>query len=514
MRSLKFVFSLIILPFIFSCESDTSHSSFRDGSEKIATSAQGASPYSNTSSAASAQLAVPTGVSPYADDYATIHENDFISTDKQEVTTFSIDADGASFSNVRRFIQQDKRLPPRGAIRAEELINYFNLDYDYKDTLHPINVNGEISQCPWNPSNKLVRIGIKGKPIEKEALPASNFVFLIDVSGSMAGEDKLELLKSGFKYFVDEMSEKDRVAIVAYAGAAGLVLDSTSGQEKRKIKKAINSLGSGGRTAGAEGIMTAYDIAERNFIEGGNNRIILGTDGDFNVGIRDRKQLVSLVEEKRENGVFVTVLGVGRGNLKDYALEQIANKGNGTYEYIDHIEQLRKVFIYDYGKFFTVAKDVKVQVEFNPLAVVEYRLIGYENRALNNRDFKDDKKDAGEIGANQDITALYEIVPVNENAVRGEPALVVNLRYKKEPNGVSIPINLQVYDANKTFNQSSGQMKLVSSAASFAMILSNSEYKGESNYEKILVWLESSNLADERGFKEEFAGIVKAAARL
>lgn len=332
MYSTQFIFSLCLLAFLFTCESDTSQYPVRDGREKLATSAQDASAYSSKSSAATAQIASPIGVSPYADDYATIHENKFTSTDLQDVTTFSIDADGASFSNVRRFIQQDKRLPPKGAVRAEELINYFNLDYDYKDTIHPINVNGEISQCPWDSSNKLVRIGIKGKPMEKEALPASNFVFLIDVSGSMGGEDKLELLKNGFLYFVDEMSEKDRVAIVAYAGSAGLVLDSTSGKEKEKIKKAINRLGAGGSTAGAEGILTAYDIAENNFIEGGNNRIILGTDGDFNVGISDRKQLVALVEEKRENGVYVTVLGVGRGNLKDFALEQIANKGNGTYE--------------------------------------------------------------------------------------------------------------------------------------------------------------------------------------
>lgn len=516
MQSINLILAVCFLTFIFSCESDSHSSAYNDSRESLRTTTSN-SPISckaNSAAVASPTAGNHAGYVQLSEEYVSLQENQFTSVDEQDLSTFSIDADGASFSNVRRFIQQDHRLPPRGAVRAEELINYFDLDYEYKDTLHPVNVNAEISQCPWNPSRKLVRIGIKGKPILKEELPASNFVFLIDVSGSMGSEDKLELLKSGFKYFVDEMSDQDRVAIVTYAGSAGLVLESTSGEEKAKIKRAINNLGSSGSTAGAAGILTAYEIAERNFIEGGNNRIILGTDGDFNVGISDRDQLVALVEEKRENGVYVTVLGVGRGNLNDAALEQIANKGNGTYEYIDHVEQLRKVFIYDYGKFFTVAKDVKVQVAFNPKEVLKYRLIGYENRALNKKDFTDDTKDAGEIGANQDITALYEIETVEKKSTRSLPALTVNLRYKKDAYSESIPVKLKVYDKNRTFAQSSSQMKLVSSAASFAMVLSDSKYKGNSNYTKILSWLDASKLTDEYGFKEDFSRIVRKARRL
>lgn len=516
MRTLKIISSLCFFVLILSCESDHhphAHSSGKLNNSADASVAKTSHAIASRSSPA-AYTATSAQLSQNSDIYVGLQENNFTNTDQKAVSTFSIDADGASFSNVRRFIQQDNILPPKGAVRAEELINYFDLGYEYTDARHPININGEISQCPWNKSNKLVRIGVKGKPMEKAELPASNFVFLIDVSGSMSSEDKLELLKSGFNYFVDEMSEEDRVAIVSYAGAAVVVLESTSGKNKTKIKNAISRLGSGGGTAGAEGILTAYEIAERNFIDGGNNRIILGTDGDFNVGISDRDELVALVEKKRENGVYVTVLGVGRGNLNDAALEQIANKGNGTYEYIDHIEQLRKVFIYDYGKFFTVAKDVKIQVEFNPQNVASYRLIGYENRTLNNRDFKDDKKDAGEIGANQDITALYEIVPVQGSVRDSKLAVTVNLRYKTEPNGSSIPFSLKVFDDNKSFVESSSQMKLVSSAASFAMILGDSQYKGDTNYDKILSWINDSKLSDRRGFKAEFATMVRTASRL
>jgi Ca-activated chloride channel family protein len=275
----------------------------------------------------------------------------------------------------------------------------------------------------------LIRIGIKGKPLPKANRPGSNFVFLIDVSGSMSSGDKLELLKSGFNLFVDEIGTDDRVAIVTYAGRAGIVLESTPGNQKQKIKDAINSLGSGGSTAGVEGIITAYKIAQESFITGGNNRIILGTDGDFNVGISDREELVKLIEEKRESGIYLTVLGVGRGNLNDAALEQIANNGNGTYEYIDNLEQLKKVFIYEFDKFYAVAKDVKVQVKFNSSNVEAYRLMGYENRVLNEEDFEDDGKDAGEIGANQNITALYEIVPKNNPQYRFVPTFTIDFRY-------------------------------------------------------------------------------------
>ncbi|MCE7991168.1 MAG: VWA domain-containing protein [Roseivirga sp.] len=448
------------------------------------------------------------------DQYTELEENRYFKTEDHPVSTFSTDADGASYANMRRFVTKDEMIPYKGAIRTEEFINYFNLDYPVVQNEHPISLNGEVSQCPWNTDHKLLRVGIKGKPIPEGELPNSNFVFLIDVSGSMADEDKLTMLKSGFKLFVDQMREDDRVAIVTYAGEDKLHLESTSGKEKDKIKKAIQSLGWGGSTAGAAGITTAYEIARENFIEGGNNRIILGTDGDFNVGIWDKDELIKLIEEKRETGIFLTVLGVGRGNLNDAALEQIANHGNGTYEYIDHIEQLRKVFLYDFQKFYAVAKDVKVQIEFNPENVLSYRLIGYENRVLATEDFKDDKKDAGEIGANQNVTALYEIVPTGNNEFRTTPTFTVNFRYKRPDSDESVPMSLGVYDQGKVFDDASGFMKFTAGVASFSLLLTDSEYKGYTSYKKVLKWVSQARLTDPNGFKEELFELIKAAEDL
>lgn len=448
------------------------------------------------------------------DIYTEIEENPFVNVTDQPVSTFSVDADGASYANVRRFIMQEDQIPPRGAIRTEELINYFDLDYDFGDSTHPIALNGEVSTCPWNTANKLIRIGLKGRPIPEAELPSSNFVFLIDVSGSMASEDKLDLLKNGFKYFTDRLSDQDRVAIVTYAGSAGVVLESTAGNEKQKIKEAIDRLGAGGSTAGAEGIVTAYEIAQQNFISGGNNRIVIGTDGDFNVGISNQEDLVALIEEKRELGIYLTVLGVGRGNLNDAALEQIADNGNGTYEYIDNLEQLKKVFVYEYNKFFTVAKDVKVQVEFNPENVEAYRLIGYENRVLNEEDFEDDQKDAGEIGADQNVTALYEIIPTDNVTFRSVPTFTIDFRYK-EPNAeLSIPITLEIFDTGTPFAEASDFMKFTSSLAAFSMLLTNSEYQGTSNYEDILQWLNATSLSDPYGFKAELKQLIGKANSL
>jgi len=447
------------------------------------------------------------------DNYNEIVENPFINVADESTSTFSIDADGASYANVRRFLQQDNQLPIKDAIRTEELINYFDLSYAYNETQHPIDLNGEVSECPWNEGNKLLRIGIKGEPIVGE-LPPSNFVFLIDVSGSMSSDDKLGLLKEGFNLFVDQMDIQDRVAIVTYAGSAGVVLESTSGAEKQKIRDAINGLDSGGSTAGAQGIITAYEIAQANQIVDGNNRIIIGTDGDFNVGPSSQEDLVALIEEKRELGVFITVLGLGRGNLNDAALEQIANNGNGTYEYIDNVKQLQKVFIYDYSKFYTVAKDVKVQVEFNPENVESYRLIGYENRVLANEDFEDDNEDAGEIGADQNITALYEIVPTGNVDYRNVPTFTIDFRYKEPDSDVSVPINLEIYDAGNTFAQSTDFMRFTSSVASFALLLRDSEYKGTSTYSDVLQWLDDTNLNDPNGFKQELKVLIQKAESL
>ena len=448
------------------------------------------------------------------DQYAEYEENPFLNVSEHPVSTFSIDADGASYSNVRRFVFDDNQVPPKGAIRTEELINYFQLDYEYNHSNHPISLNGEVAQCPWTKTNKLIRIGIKGKPIPDSGLPPSNFVFLIDVSGSMASEDKLDLLKNGFNYLVDELNEHDRIAIVTYAGSAGLLLGSTSGNEKQKIKSAIFKLGAGGSTAGAEGIVTAYEIAQSNFIDNGNNRIILGTDGDFNVGISDRDKLVELIEQKRDKGIFLTVLGVGRGNLNDASLEQIANNGNGTYEYIDNIEQLKKVFIYEKSKFFTVAKDVKVQVEFSPAMVSAYRLIGYENRLLNEEDFEDDRKDAGEIGANQNITAVYEIVPKSVANLRLVPTFSIDFRYKLPDANHSTIMKLDIYDDDDTFDEASNNMRFVSSVIAYCMLISDSQYKGTVSFDQILMWLNDINLEDPHGFKEEFRTVVEKSSVL
>ncbi|MEM8585197.1 MAG: VWA domain-containing protein [Bacteroidota bacterium] len=442
------------------------------------------------------------------DRYNEITENPFMPVSQQAVSTFSIDADGASYANVRRFLQQNSTIPPAGAIRTEELINYFDLDYSYENAAHPISLNGEVSQCPWNEQNKLVRIGIKGMPLPKNDLPPANFVFLIDVSGSMASEDKLEMLKSGFKLFVDELTSEDRVAIVTYAGSAGVVLESTAGDRKTTIKNAINRLGSGGSTAGAAGILTAYEIAREHFIEGGNNRIVIGTDGDFNVGPASQDELIEIIEKERDFGIFLTVLGVGRGNLNDGMLEQIANNGNGTYEYIDNVEQLRKVFIYGYEKFYTVAKDVKVQVEFDPDVVQSYRLIGYENRILSEEDFEDDTKDAGEIGANQNITALYEIVPAGATLSSQAPTFTIDFRYKLPNSDTSIPLELPVFDRGLSFEEASGFTQFTASVALFSMLLRESEYSGEGTYDDILRWLDRLNLRDKHGFKAEFRDLV------
>ncbi len=408
---------------------------------------------------------------------------------------------------------EDRRLPPKEAVRTEELINYFDLDYPFNSKEDPIALNGEVSACPWNKDNKLVRIGIKGQPLNTKKRKPANFVFLIDVSGSMSGYDRLELLKRGFAQYVRAMNEEDRIAIVTYAGYSELALPSTSGRNKDKIFDAINGLGAGGSTAGADGINTAYEVAKKHFIKGGNNRIILGTDGDFNVGISDHSTLVRLIEAKRKLGIYLTVLGVGRGNLHDHTMEQLANKGNGTYEYIDNVNQLNKVFIYNSSKFATVAKDVKVQVNFNPENVKSYRLIGYENRLLNEEDFEDDTKDAGEIGANQNITALYEIVPAR-NKQFDVPTFTIDFRYKQPDSDISSPMKMEIFDREKSFDLASEQMKFVSCVASFAMILQDSAHKGSSSYDKILTTLQKLKLEDDYGFKKEFVALVENAKRI
>ncbi len=450
---------------------------------------------------------------PYAGEgYNEYEENQFIKVSDESISTFSIDADGGSYSNVRRYLNNNK-LPPIDAVRTEEFINYFRYDYPSNNPIHPITLNGEISDCPWQHGNKLVRIGIKGKNIANENLPNTNFVFLIDVSGSMNKENKLGLLKESFILFTNHMRPQDKVAIVTYAGKSGVVLESTSGSKKDKIKTAINSLGAGGSTAGAEGINTAYNIAIDNFIEDGNNRVILATDGDFNVGVSTQEGLVELIEEKRESGVFLSVLGFGTGNYQDGKMEQLANNGNGNYEYIDNIKQGKKVFIDEFSKFFTVAKDVKVQVKFNSNRVDSYRLIGYENRVLENEEFEDDKKDAGEIGAGQEITALYEIVPIGSGFFSRE-ALTIDFRYKLPNEDVSRPMSLEIFDHNINFESASENMRFATTAAGFGLMLRDSKFKGNLNYDNLINWMNTSSSFDPYGNKAEFNSLIIKAKNL
>src|SRR5688572_17474263 len=345
------------------------------------------------------------------EDYDNIVENKFLTARQNPLSTFSIDVDEAAYSNVRRYLENGS-MPPRGAVRIEEMINYFDYVYPKPQNNDPFTVNTEISDCPWNPQHRLVHIGLQGKEIPVDNLSSSNMVFLIDVSGSMDVPNKLPLVQASLNMLVDQLREKDKVAIVVYAGNAGLVLPVTNGSDKIRIKEAINNLEAGGSTAGGEGIQLAYKIAKDNFIKQGNNRIILATDGDFNVGISSDDELVRLIENEREAGVFLSVLGYGMGNYKDNKMQQLADKGNGNHSYIDNINEARKVLVNEFGStLFTIAKDVKIQIEFNPDKVEGYRLIGYENRMLAAEDFNDDRKDAGELGSGHTVTALYEIIP-------------------------------------------------------------------------------------------------------
>ena len=444
--------------------------------------------------------------------YNKIEENPWVEVYDEPTSTFSIDADGGSYSNARRFLDNDQ-LPPKDAIRSEEIINYFQYDYPEPQSNHPISLDGEITDCPWTKGNRLLRIGLKGKHIPREALPPANFVFLIDASGSMKAENKLPLLKESFIMFAETMKPEDRIAIVVYTGNAGVLLESTPGSLKNTIIDAIESLGAGGSTNGAAGIHTAYDIAEANFIEGGNNRIILGTDGDFNVGVSSQDELIELIEEKRESGVFLSVLGVGTGNYQDGKMEQLANNGNGTYEYIDDLDQARKVFVEEMGKFYAVAKDVKIQIEFNPTVVEQYRLIGYENRLLEDEDFEDDTKDAGEIGADQAVTALYELVMRPSGTLSGA-ALTVDFRYKLPEADVSRPLQLEIFDELAFFEDASENTRFAAAAAAYGLQLRDSEYKGNATWQDILKWASEAQQFDPNGYRTEFLDLIKKAESL
>jgi Ca-activated chloride channel family protein len=463
--------------------------------------------------------------------YARIEENRFLAAYSNPLSTFSIDVDAASYTNIRRFLNGGS-LPPADAVRLEELVNYFPYNYPDRTGEHPFAVTTETGPCPWAPEHRLVRIGLQAKRLATRDLPPSNLVFLLDVSGSMQSPDKLPLVKQAFRALVQQLRPEDRVAIVVYAGAAGLVLPSTSGADKTTILEAIDRLEAGGSTAGGAGLRLAYDMAKQNYMPEGNNRLILATDGDFNVGVSSDAEMIRLVEARREEGTFLTVLGFGTGNLKDTKMEQMANKGNGHYAYIDTFREAQKVFVQEFGgTLFTVAKDVKIQVEFNPARVQAYRLLGYENRLLAKEDFADDKKDAGEIGAGHTVTALYEVVPVGATPValvndsltyqhvslrpsasKTSELLTVRLRYKDPKGTRSRLLSTPVTDRGGA--KASEDMRFASAVAAFALLLRDSDHKGTASFDQVLTLARDARGDDESGYRGEFLGLVEAARTL
>lgn len=437
--------------------------------------------------------------------YKEYAENPFVKVADEPVSTFSVDADGASYANMRRFLYLGQT-PPKASVRIEEYLNYFTYNYPEPAAGENVALVSELTSCPWNSGHHLIRLGMKGKTIPVAELPNSNYVFLIDVSGSMSSPDKLQVLKSGFKTLVDNLRAQDRIAIVTYAGDAGVHLQSTAGSEKKKIKNAIDDLKAGGSTAGGAGIETAYKIAEDHFIEGGNNRVILGTDGDFNVGMTSTDELVKLIEKKRETGIYLTVLGVGEGNLNDHMMEQIANKGNGNYEYIDNAKQIQKVFTHELQKFYTVAKDSKIQVNFNASRVESYRLIGYENRSLNTEDFENDDTDAGEIGSTQTITALYEVKLTGTAA--GDPVATFDFRYKKPGETTSRLLTHSIASSPVDIATASADTRFAASVAAFGLLMKQSEYKGTADKQLVLNLGKNAVGFDPNGYRAEFLELL------
>ena len=462
--------------------------------------------------------------------YDHIEENRFRRVEADPLSTFSIDVDTASYANVRRFIT-DGMLPPAGAIRIEELVNYFRFDYPQPSANEPFSITTELTPCPWNPRHRLALIGLQGRELKDREPSPRNLVFLIDVSGSMMPPDKLPLVRTAMRMLTDVLTERDRVAIVVYAGASGLVLPSTTGENKDRIHRALAQLEAGGSTNGASGIRLAYQVARSNFIVGGVNRVILATDGDFNVGVTNQSELVSLIERERESGVFLSVLGVGTGNLKDSTMEKLADKGNGNYSYLDTLHEARKVLVREAGATLdTIAKDVKIQVEFNPRAVFAYRLIGYENRLLKNEDFNDDKKDAGEIGAGHSVTALYEVVPVGVTvstsdvdplkyqretrptraAASGE-LLTVKVRYKAPDGDTSRLLTRVVMNTPASMSANVG---FASAVAEFGMVLRGSPDSGDASVPAAVARARRFRGTDNEGYRSEFIVLAERASSL
>ncbi|WP_430933765.1 YfbK domain-containing protein [Saccharicrinis sp. 156] len=492
--------------------------------------------YSSVSKSKTAYCLPPQPYPVSTEDYASFNENKFLDPKAEPLSTFSVDVDRASYSNVRRFINQGS-LPPVDAVRIEEMINYFNYNYAGPKDNHPFAIHQEVAACPWNEQHYLMKVALQGKRMEKENLPPSNLVFLLDVSGSMRAANKLPLLKSALKMLVNELRDEDKVSIVVYAGAAGVVLEPTSGNEKRKIIEALDKLNAGGSTAGGAGLKLAYKMAHKNLLEESNNRIILTTDGDFNVGVSSNSEMEKLIEGERDNGIFITVAGFGMGNYKDSKMEIIADKGNGNYFYIDNIQEARKALVEEFGgTLYTIAKDVKFQLEFNPMHVAGYRLIGYENRLLNKEDFNDDKKDAGEIGAGHTVTALYEIIPLGAEDIKdyvpGVDALKYQASKKKEIQGnntysdelLTLKLRYKQPDAPKStllvetvknkvlsYQKSSSDFKFTASVAAWGMKLRNSDYIENVNYDDIIKWAKASRSEDKEGYRAEMIRLMESA---
>ncbi len=481
--------------------------------------------------AAAPSPAYVPGGSPFnTEAYDAIDENGLRRVATDPLSTFSIDVDTASYANVRRFLTEGS-LPPAGAVRIEELINYFRFDYPQPADGEPFSITTELAECPWNPRHRLALIGIQGRPLDEREPAPRNLVFLIDVSGSMMSPDKLPLVRNSMRMLVDVLTPADRVAIVVYAGASGLVLPSTPGSRKEVIHRAIAGLEAGGGTNGAEGIRLAYQVARQHFIRNGVNRVILATDGDFNVGVTSQDELVRLIEQERASGVFLSVLGVGTGNLKDSTMEKLADKGNGNYAYLDSLHEARRVLVREAGATLnTIAKDVKIQVEFNRRAVSAYRLIGYENRVLRNEDFNNDKKDAGEIGAGHSVTALYEIVPAGVDvdgppvdplryqqplqpaaAVDASELATVKIRYKAPDADVSRLLTTVI---PSRVGPMSGNLGFASAVAEFGLLLRESDYRGRASFDGVIARTRTFRGSDTEGYRAEFTRMVDLAAGL
>lgn len=515
MRNLNFFMMAFLVLTIFSCKKAYAPNEAADTMDMTVAVPAEDMPYENY---------IPD---PNTESYAALEENPFTSPSKEPLSTFSIDVDNASYTNIRRFINEGQKVP-KDAVRVEEMINFFKYQYPQPDGRHPFSINTEYSDCPWNKNSRLLKIGLQGKNIPMENLPATNLVFLVDVSGSMDEQNKLPLLKESMKILVKELRPVDKVSIVVYAGSAGVVLEPTSGDEKDEIMDAFDALHAGGSTAGGEGIELAYKLAEENFIKEGNNRVVIATDGDFNVGASTDDDMLKLIEQKRESGVFLTVLGFGMGNYKDSKMEILADKGNGNYAYIDNIQEANRFLGKEFkGSMFAIAKDVKIQIEFNPKHVQAYRLIGYENRKLNAEDFKNDKIDAGELGSGHSVTALYEIVPVGvesdyvasdlkytqtkkDNVNYNDELATVKFRYKKPDGDKSIEIVNVIADKKTNLENSSSDFKFATAVSWFGLKLRESKYIANSSGSEIKSLAKSGLSNDPDGYKAEFIRLVDA----